>query len=514
MTAATRRVLLTGATGNWGRATLRALRDADDLYVRVLALTGAEEHVVLEEFADLPHLEIYKGDLTRLADVSRAIDGVDVILHVGGVVSPVADEHPARAHRVNVGSMRHLIAAVQALPDPSAVAIVGVGSVAETGDRQPPHHWGRIGDPVRVSQLDAYGQTKVEAERLLIESGLPRWVWLRQTGIFHEGLLGVRDPILTHVPLHEVMEWVSDDDAARLLVGLAARDVPSEVWGRVFNVGGGEAWRLTNWQFQTALAEAMGVRDVRAWYERHWFATRNFHGHWFTDSDALHDLIPFRRDVFDDRLRDAVGDAPARIRRAGSVPPWIVKRYVMQRIAHERRGTMHAITHRRMAEVEAHFGSLDEWLHIGGWDAFVPPTPSRTPTSLDHGYDESKHPREWTRDDLAGAARFRGGELMTPLVRVGTPTARLQWRCAFGHDFEASPRLILTAGHWCPECVRDSAGYAWQATRNPFLAQVEAPQEPVLPLAEQAPPSPTRPGATSPGHATNRVEHVGAVPTG
>jgi len=60
-------------------------------------------------------------------------------------------------------------------------------------------------------------------------------------------------------------------------------------------------------------------------------------------------------------------------------------------------------------------------------------------------------------------------------VPVGEVGKLLQWRCAFGHDFMASPRLVLTAGHWCPRCVRDSAGYPRQAERNQFLAQVEEP---------------------------------------
>jgi hypothetical protein len=37
------------------------------------------------------------------------------------------------------------------------------------------------------------------------------------------------------------------------------------------------------------------------------------------------------------------------------------------------------------------------------------------------------------------------------------------------------PRLILSAGHWCPECVKDTARYARQAVANRFLAQVEDP---------------------------------------
>ncbi|WP_432542043.1 NAD-dependent epimerase/dehydratase family protein [Kineococcus sp. SYSU DK002] len=202
----------------------------------------------------------------------------DIVLHVGAVVSPFADDRPELTHRVNVGSIRHIVDAVRALPDPSAVSVVGIGSVARTGDRNPPVQWGRVGDPLAVSHYDEYGQSKIIAEKVLVDSGLPRWTWLRQTGIFHPGILGIRDAITTHSPFAGVMEWVSVEDAARLLVNLCESDVPEQVWGQVFNIGGGEGWRLTNWQLQTRMTAAPGVRDVRAWYERQRFATRNFHG--------------------------------------------------------------------------------------------------------------------------------------------------------------------------------------------------------------------------------------------
>jgi hypothetical protein len=30
--------------------------------------------------------------------------------------------------------------------------------------------------------------------------------------------------------------------------------------------------------------------------------------------------------------------------------------------------------------------------------------------------------------------------------------SKLNWKCGFGHEFEATPRLII-AGHWCNECM-------------------------------------------------------------
>jgi len=472
MSAVRRRILLTGATGNWGRATLRELRERDTVDVVAFAQPTPRDKELLLEFAGMRNLTVAWGDLTVYADVAAAMADIDTVLHVGAVVSPLADAHPLLARRVNVGSMQNIIRAVKAARDPARIAVVGVGSVAETGDRQEPVHWGRIGDPLRVSQFDEYGQTKVIAEKLLVDSGLPRWAWLRQTGIFHPGMLEIRDPIMTHSPFAGVLEWVSDQDSARLLAGIA-EGPPEEFWSGIYNVGGGEGWRLTNWQLQTAIGGALGVRDIRTWYERNWFATGNFHGQWYTDSDRLHALVPFRQGTFQGALDRAVAVAPASVRSAGKVPSWIVKNLVMKPLARKPRGTMHAIRHRNQNETAAHFGSREAWEGIGDWSTFRVPEPSRTPSMLDHGYDESVPPAKWTARDYEHAAGFRGGVLVSTEATPGDVSTPLLWRCAFDHVFAGSPRLVLTAGHWCPECVRDAAAYRVQAERNPFLAQVE-----------------------------------------
>ncbi|WP_082590632.1 NAD(P)-dependent oxidoreductase [Agromyces sp. Soil535] len=467
------RVLLTGATGNWGRAALREFaRRADRMTVLAFAMPTDRDRETLAEFDGMENLEVAWGDLTDAAAVAACVRRVDVVLHVGAVVSPLADEQPELAHRVNVGSMRNLIAAVKALPDPSAVAVVGIGTVAQTGSRNPPHHWGRVGDPIRVSQFDEYGQSKVIAERLLVDSGLPKWAQLRQTGIFHPGMLEIRDPIMTHPPLGGVMEWVSGEDSARLLANLCEPDVPDEFWGGIYDIGGGEGWRLTNWELQSAIGGAMGVRDIRRWYDRDWFALKNFHGQWYSDSDRLEELVPFRQDTWDAALERAIAAAPPSVRSAGRVPPWIVKHLVMKPLTRKPRGTMHAVRAGDEAEIAAHFGSLEAWRSIGDWSTFEPPAPSGHPSTLDHGYDETKPRSEWSSLDYAGVAGHRGGTLVTTEVQRGDLATLLTWSCAEGHEFDASPRLVLTAGHWCPACVKDAAGYARQAEHNRFLAQV------------------------------------------
>ena len=53
--------------------------------------------------------------------------------------------------------------------------------------------------------------------------------------------------------------------------------------------------------------------------------------------------------------------------------------------------------------------------------------------------------------------------------------SKLKWECAFGHQFEASPALILLGGHWCPDCLPTPWNYDEEAKRNPFFSQVWKP---------------------------------------
>lgn len=464
-------VFLTGATGNWGRFILDEFRHREDRFdIVALVLPTPADREAIGRYADMPNLRVVHGDLTNYRDVASCVKGADFVLHVGGLVSPASDENPALTHRVNVGSIRNIVRAVLTQQDPSAVGVIGIGSIAQTGDRNPPNHWGRIGDPMCPSHYDEYGQSKVIAERELADAGLPKWVSLRQTGIFHPGMLEIRDPILTHSPFGAVMEWTSAEDSARLVVNICDGLAPEEFWCDFYNIGGGAAWRLTNWQLQTKMTQAVAVKDFRKWYDRNWFATQNFHGHWYTDSDDLEKLVPFRQDSFDAALARAVELNPG-LRIAGKIPPWLIKKFFIKPLTLKPRGTMAYLRAGDDQAIAAYFGSRTQWEAIGDWSTFTPPNPDPNPSYLDHGYDESKPREQWTDRDYAAAAEFRGGELVSH-GEDGDVTTVVKWRCGFGHEFDASPLLVLRGGHWCPECVRDTFGYQRQAQRNQFLSQL------------------------------------------
>ena len=126
--------------------------------------------------------------------------------------------------------------------------------------------------------------------------------------------------------------------------------------------------------------------------------------------------------------------------------------------------------------IDAYWGSKKAWeeipeklsnmKHFTDWDRKI---------VLDHGYDETKPESELNISDVAGAAKFRGGECLSESMETGNWSTKLKFKCAFGHTFEASPRLVLEGGHWCPECERKSWNYGNRAKVDPFFAQVWNP---------------------------------------
>lgn len=200
---------------------------------------------------------------------------------------------------------------------------------------------------------------------------------------------------------------------------------------------------------------------------------RNFHGFWFTDSDLLESLVPFRQDTFQKAMDRAIAATHPSVRLAGKIPAPVIKNFVMKPLTKKPRGTMSWIEANDQAKINAYFGSRQEWESIGDWSTFWPAHPENEPQFLDHGYDETKDRADWTLGDMENAANFRGGSLVSGSMATGDITTPLAWECAAGHSFQGSPRLILTAGHWCPECVQKPADYAAQARSNRFLAQLE-----------------------------------------
>lgn len=463
-------IFLTGATGTMGRAGLLEItRRLDRFNLVVLARPSEINRKKLAPYEG--KIRIVWGDLTRYEDVLDGVAGSDFVLHVGGMVSPAADYRPKTTRRVNLAAADNIIRAV--LAQQRQPKVVYIGSVAQLGARHEPYHWGRTGDPIQISVYDHYAISKTVAERKFAESGIRHWVSLRQSGILYPEILKNYDPIMFHVPIRGVIEWATVEDSGRLLANVCEDDVPESFWNRFYNIGSGAAYRLTNYEFECRLLEAISCPRPEKIFDANWFVLRNFHGHWYQDSDVLESYLHFRANIpVDDYFKQMGRHVPWYYHLAKICPAALIKLGMRPMAFKEGLGTQDWIRSGNADRISAFYGSLEKYRQIPDWKDFDTSRPSESPVLLNHGFDEGKATETLDIHDMRQAAEFRGGKCLSESMEAGRLDAPLKWSCHYGHAFEASPNLVLMGGHWCPQCLPMPWNDDEIAKHNPFLAQV------------------------------------------
>lgn len=482
-------VFITGATGGMGFESFKQmLEDRDKQNIILLARDSEKNRKLLDPYMNMPEVTVKWGDLTNYQDVYDCVKGADIVLHIAAFVSPAADYYPDKAMKNNLGSTKNIVDAIKAQGREEQVRFVYIGTVAETGDRMPPIHWGRVGDPIKPSMFDYYAVSKIAAERYVIESELKYWVSLRQTGIIGKAMASIVDAIMFHNCLDNVLEYVSDRDSGRLMKHLclytATGKLSEDFWGHIYNIGGGESCRVSTYEMYQRLYGDIGFTNLDYVIDPKWYATRNFHGQFYSDSDKLEDYLHFRQDsmeYFYDAYKENLGATVGVSKVMCKIPGGqklmgSIMKKMFRKEALTEHGTVHFIQDHVEDHIDAYWGSKKAWdaipdklskmKHFTDWEKEI---------VLDHGYDESKPESELSLEDMKAAAKFRGGECLSESMETGNWNQKLKFKCAFGHTFEASPRLILEGGHWCPECERTSWNYGERAKRDPFFAQVWNP---------------------------------------
>jgi nucleoside-diphosphate-sugar epimerase len=470
-------VFVTGSTGKMGLETVKQLLARGDRFrLKLLVFDSKRDRRIIAPYARKKNVEVLYGNLKDAALVEQCVQGCDFVLHIGAMVSPMADKYPEETMKVNLGSTLHIINAIKKQDNANQIGLVYIATVGMTGDRGDPIHWGRVGDPIKGSVFDYYSASKIAAERAVFESGLKKWVSLRQTGMMP--FVSDPSPIMFHQNLNNPLEWVTAQESGLLMTNVCENWIPDSFWRHAYNIGGGSNWRLTLWQMYEMYFEHLGL-DYKQVFDTRDFGLYNFHGQWFADSDRLNEIAKFRhldpKQFFRNEMR--------KIRAVRSLP--LLKHLIpnerrmkqmLDEASQEHGGTKWMFGHNKEDWITAFFGSPEERAQIPSWeDGFKLYDPSRTPTYLDHGYDEAKPTGKLDLSDIQNAAEFRGGVCISTCMKTGDLYTPLKWKCHFGHAFQATPNLILKAGHWCPECERTTWDFAEVAKHSPFFAQVWRP---------------------------------------
>ena len=149
-------VLVTGATGFVGSHVAEALARRGDA-ARALARPGADT-----AFLEKLGITIVRGDVSDPDSLKAAVEGVDVVVHCA---AKVGDWGPVEDYRaVNVEGLRGLLDAVLGRPLHRFV------HVSSLGVYEARHHYQTDEtEPLPDRHIDGYTQSKVEAERLVLQ---------------------------------------------------------------------------------------------------------------------------------------------------------------------------------------------------------------------------------------------------------------------------------------------------------------------------------------------------------
>ena len=226
-------ILITGSMGNIGTSTLTALQGRGHRITCFDLPTPVNRKLAKRLPCDV---RMCWGDIRQAADIASAVANQEVVLHLAAIIPELShtgersEDKPDAAYQVNVGGMKNLIAALQAMPVPASIVFTSTLHVyGLTQHLAPPRS---VHDPVKP--VEHYARHKVACEALLRESGL-RWTVLRLGAAIPIQL--VMNPAMFLIPLTNRIEYVHTLDVG---VAIANAIETEEVWFKTLLIGGGE----------------------------------------------------------------------------------------------------------------------------------------------------------------------------------------------------------------------------------------------------------------------------------
>jgi UDP-glucose 4-epimerase len=263
-----RRVLVTGGAGSLGRELILRLVELQHT-VRVLDLPSCD----FSAFEGMANVEIRKADIADADVVRSSVAGVDAVVHLAALLPPASERDRDATMAVNVGGTRNVVDALER-ENPDAHLVLS-SSVCVYGDT--------TGDdtPVMASHvvhaLDLYGESKIEAERIVQRSTLSYTI-LRISGIAVPAFLA--PPEVWPFMRDQRIEFVSRGDVVEALSACVTR---TEAVCRVFNVAGGATWRMRGSEYVARLNQVLGLPPEEGAYSERpgpfdWYDTRESQG--------------------------------------------------------------------------------------------------------------------------------------------------------------------------------------------------------------------------------------------
>jgi UDP-glucose 4-epimerase len=288
-----KRVLITGGAGSIGSELTRKLVERG-FQVRVFDLPFLD----FSALEALENVEIVKGDITDAATVAAAVDGADLVLHLAALLPLASERDREKTFAVNVGGTANVVEGIKAAGGGARLVFSStVATYGNTMDDEPP-----VGVDHRQKPVDIYGESKIAAERLILEAGIPYTI-LRISGVVIPALLDPPDP--WPFMREQRMEFVARADVVSALLAAVQTE---EAAGKILIIAGGASWQMLGYQYVEKVFELLDVpMEEASFRQTPWWSD------WYdtTEAQALlnyqHTSFPEFLEQLDQAILEALG---------------------------------------------------------------------------------------------------------------------------------------------------------------------------------------------------------------
>jgi nucleoside-diphosphate-sugar epimerase len=287
------RVLVTGGAGRLGVTVCKMLQKKG-LEVRVFDLASPRNHNSVRELGR--KTEVCWGDITSADSVRQALDSVDAVIHMAGILPPVTEANPDLAEKVNVRGTRTLVDAIRATG--KRVPFIFTSSVAVFGPTP------AVTEPVSVERnapnpKDVYGETKLKAENLIRESGID-CVILRLSASMYTVFQASDLKRLYDIPLNNRLEICHPEEVSLAIVNATVNFEAAK--GNTLIISGGPKGRML---YKDMIRGILGVLRLPLPPARK-FTQQPFYLDYY-DTSKSQFLLQYQHKTFGDYLGDYRG---------------------------------------------------------------------------------------------------------------------------------------------------------------------------------------------------------------
>jgi UDP-glucose 4-epimerase len=225
-----KKILVTGGAGRLGSIVCRKML-AEGYRVRVLDLDNKRNRKTTKDLSG--NADIFWGDVTDKEQVIKALDGIDVVVHMAAILPPWAYINPNKTFKVNAEGTRNIVEAVE--ESGRNIPFIYTSSAAAFGPT-PDATEPLCPDKTVCKPRGAYGESKHKAEQYVKGSGID-YLILRLTATMYLSFEFSDFKRMFSIPLNNRVEYCHPYDTAQAIVN--SIDKFDEIKGNTLIIAGG-----------------------------------------------------------------------------------------------------------------------------------------------------------------------------------------------------------------------------------------------------------------------------------